>query len=110
MRVAREYQVPHSTLTLSWSARDLQLAIAQLLARDDVGPCGQPHSLTTLPGAGDRFTVDTSLVCGACAVLEDHDRSHQRDPLKPGTQVRLIDVTAPTPGDDEPDAFGPQFD
>lgn len=108
--MAREWQVPHSTLTRDWSSKDLRLAIADLIARDDTGPCGHPHSISTQPGAIDRYQVQTDLVCGACARLEEHRKAHPE--LPPGTLERVVDVTAAKPGqtEPEPDAFGPTFD
>ena len=106
MRVAREWQVPHSTIVRDWTSRDLSLAMAALLAKDDIGPCGHPHSLTTQPGAKDHFKVATE-VCGACARLDEHRTMHESDRV-PGTLVRVIDITAGDP--DEQTAFGPEFD
>ena len=104
--MAREFQVPHSTLVRDWTSRDLQLAVAALLIRDDTGPCGQPHSISTLPGARDRYRVDTSTVCGACAAQEEHRAAH--DALPPGSLIKVLDISAGDP--DEETAFGPQFD
>ena len=109
--MAREWQVPHSTLVRDWTGKDLRLAMADLIARDDIGECGQPHSLSTQPGAIDRYRVETDRVCGACARLAEHRKAHPD--LPPGTLERLIDVTAGTDshrGAGEDTAFGPTFD
>ncbi|NUP03541.1 MAG: hypothetical protein HOW59_37025 [Nonomuraea sp.] len=98
--------MPHSTLIRDWTSRDLSLAMADLLARDDIGPCGHPHSVTTKPGAADRYKVDDSAVCGACAQIEKH-RAHDGDP-KPGALLRVVDISGGDP--DEETEFGPVFD
>lgn len=108
MRVAREWQVPHSVLSRDWTSRDVQLAIAHLLERDDVGPCGHPHSKSTLPGSTDRYQVDASKVCAACAVIEKHRRDHDGQ-TPPGALLRVVDVTDGPAGDPEGSEFGPVF-
>lgn len=106
--MAREWKVPHSTLIRDWTSRDLSLAMADLLARDDIGPCGHPHSVTTQPGAIDHYKVDDSLVCGACARRAEYDASTDHSDAKPGVQLRVIDISAGDP--DEETAFGPTYD
>src|SRR5205085_10983245 len=67
LRVAREWKVPHSTLIRDWTSRDLSLAMADLLARDDIGPCGHPHSESTKPERSEEHTSElqsqSNLVC-----------------------------------------------
>ena len=108
LRLAREFQVPHSTLIRDWSAKDLALHVADLLVRDDIGECGQPHAVSTQPGASDRYQVVAATVCGACAVLAEHRKAHPEPP--PGQMLRVIDITAAEGADAEGTAFGPVFE
>lgn len=100
--------MPHSTLTRDWTSRDLSLAMADLLARDDIGPCGHPHSETTRPENAERYTVDDSLVCAACAVHAKHERDHEGQ-RPPGQILRVLDRPARVP-DAEGTEFGPVFE
>lgn len=107
MRVAKVWQVPHSTLTREWSSRDLSLAIASLLAADDVGPCGHPHSVTTRPENIDRYAVRDDKVCGACRAEQAHRASH--DDLGHGVLLQVVDLQDPEHDDDFTE-FGPVFE
>jgi hypothetical protein len=109
--VAREWQVPYSTLVRDWTAKDLELATAYLLDRDDVGPCGHPHSVSTRPENADRYVIDEERTCAACAALERHRAQQQRDndTPEPGVLTVVLDKHGPhDPHDDT--AFGPTFD
>jgi len=105
--VAREWKVPHSTLIRDWTSRDLSLAMADLLARDDIGPCGHPHSESTKPESEDRYEVRDDVVCGACRAHKQYLDSHEES--APGVLIRVVDLRDPE-HDDEHTEFGPQFD
>ena len=100
--------MPHSTLMRDWTSRDLSLAMADLLAKDDIGPCGHPHAETTKPENTDRYDVHDDLVCAACRRLAEYQADQGND-AKPGVLLRVVDLRDPA-HDDEETAFGPQFD
>ncbi|HEY1175511.1 MAG TPA: hypothetical protein VGF17_05090 [Phytomonospora sp.] len=99
--------MPHSTLIRDWTSRDLSLAMADLLARDDIGPCGHPHSITTRPENEDRYAVKADVVCGGCKALAKHQASN--DDHAPGALVQVVDLKDPA-HDEEHTDFGPVFD
>lgn len=105
--MAREWKVPHSTLIREWTSRDLSLAMADLLARDDVGRCGHPHSESTKPENHDRYEVRADVVCGACRAHAQYVSSH--DDVPPGVLLRVVDMRDGVSGEEDT-AFGPQFD
>lgn len=100
--------MPHSALS-SWSSKDLQLHIADLIVRDDLGRCGHPHSVSTAPGAVDRYEVKADRVCGACARLDEYEKAHEGH--GPGVLLRVVDLVAEQEAAESgPDEFGPTFD
>lgn len=81
--------------------------MAHMIVREDVGPCGHPHSQTTRPENADRYSVKTDLSCAACRVHGEYLDSHNGD-MPPGVIVRVVDLHDPE-HDDEHTDFGPVF-
>lgn len=59
-------------------------------------PCGVDRDIGFDSESDGWLEVDDSLVCVACAALEQYQKEHEKSPPEPGTVLRVIDTRKPT--------------